>query len=161
MYLYILSKKNATFGKTIVNDGSPVFKNKLLFHYRIAPRQNLKNKSFSKSHFSINLTMKKVLLVGRQLTNIPPADKIPVKNIKLFAASSLAEVNQVFANNKNVIDIVIMGAGIELESRLEIVRYIFNTSNTTTVHMKDWATGPEGFLPFINLVLNGLLPENK
>jgi len=105
--------------------------------------------------------MKKVLLIGRQLTNVPPADTIAVKNIELFAASSLTEVKQVFANNKNVIDIVIMGAGIALESRLEIVRYIFNTSNTTTVHMKDWATGPEGFLPFINHVLNGLLQENK
>ena len=105
--------------------------------------------------------MKKVLLIGRALTNVPPADKIGVKNIELFAAPSLAEVQHVFATNKNAIDIVIMGAGIELESRLEIVRYIFNTSNTTTVHIKDWATGPEGFLPFINHVLNGLLEQNK
>src|SRR5205085_11946571 len=104
--------------------------------------------------------MKKVLLIGRALTNVPPTDKIPVKNIELFAASSLTEVRHVFANN-STIDIVIMGAGIELESRLEIVRYIFNTSNTTTVHMKDWATGPEGFLPFINQVLNGLLQESE
>ena len=104
---------------------------------------------------------KKVLLIGRQLTTVPPAGEVPMKNIELFAAPSLTEVKQVFANNKNVIDIVIMGAGIELESRLEIVRYIFNTSDTTTVHMKDRATGPEGFVPFINHVLNGLLPENK
>ena len=101
--------------------------------------------------------MKKVLLIGRSLTNVPFPDKIAVKNIELFAAPSLPVVKQVFANNKNAIDIVIMGAGIELESRLEIVQYIFNTSNTTTVHMKDWATGPEGFLPFINHVLIGLL----
>jgi len=105
--------------------------------------------------------MKKVLLIGRLLTTVPSADKIVVKNIELFVASYLTDVKQVFANNKNAIDIVIMGAGIELETRLEIVRYIFNTSNTTTVHMKDWATGPEGFLPFINHVLNGLLQENR
>jgi len=37
------------------------------------------------------------------------------------------------------------------------VRYVFTTSNTTTVHMKDWETGPEGFVPFINSVLSGLL----
>ena len=58
---------------------------------------------------------------------------------------------------KNKIDIVIMGAGIELEKRLEIVRYVFNTSNITSVHMKDRGSGPEGFIPFINKVLNGSL----
>ena len=105
--------------------------------------------------------MKKVLLIGRLLTTVPSIDKITVKNIELFAAPSLPEVRHIFETNENAIDIVIMGAGIELEARLEIVRYIFNTSNTTTVHMKDWATGPEGFLPFINHVLSGLLPENK
>jgi hypothetical protein len=52
-----------------------------------------------------------------------------------------------------------MGAGIELEKRLEVVRYVFNTSNTTSVHMKDWQTGPEGFVPFINRVLFGLLSK--
>ncbi len=50
---------------------------------------------------------------------------------------------------------------IELEKRLEIVRYVFNTSNITTVHMKDWATGPEGFVPFINNVLTGLYMRVK
>jgi hypothetical protein len=101
--------------------------------------------------------MKKVLLAGRLLTNVPPADQLTVKNVAYFAASNLAEVQQVFAQNNNAIDIVIMGAGIELEKRLEIVHYIFNTSNTTSVHMKDWNTGPEGFVPFINNVLVGLL----
>jgi hypothetical protein len=48
-----------------------------------------------------------------------------------------------------------MGAGIKLEKRLEIVKYVFTVSNTTTVHVKDWETGPEGFVPFINGVLSG------
>jgi hypothetical protein len=52
-----------------------------------------------------------------------------------------------------------MGAGIELEKRLEVVRYVFNTSNTTSVHMKDWETGPGGYVPFINNVLSGLLND--
>jgi len=101
--------------------------------------------------------MKKVLLAGRSLTNVPPTDQLTVKKAAYFAVSNLAEVQQVFAQNNNAIDIVIMGAGIELEKRLEIVQYIFITSNTTSVHMKDWATGPEGFVPFINDVLTGLL----
>ena len=101
--------------------------------------------------------MKKILLVGKQLTNIPPADELVIKNAKYFAAADLSHVQQAFAKNNNAIDVVIMGAGIEHEKRLRVVRYIFNVSNTTTVHMKDRATGPEGFVPFINAVLKGLL----
>ena len=101
--------------------------------------------------------MKKVLLVGRMLVNVPPPDQLTVKNVEYYAASNVAEAQQAFEKNKNAIDIVIMGAGIELENRLEIVRYVFKTSNTTSVHMKDWASGPEGFVPFINDVLTGLM----
>jgi hypothetical protein len=49
-----------------------------------------------------------------------------------------------------------MGAGIDLETRLQIVREIFQLSETTTVHMKDHATGSQGFLPFVRSVLRGL-----
>jgi hypothetical protein len=101
--------------------------------------------------------MKKVLLVGKLLKNVPAANELAVKDAEYFAASSLAEVQQVFLQNDNAIDIVIMGAGIELESRLEIVRWVFNASNSTSVHMKDWITGPDGFVPFINNLLTGLI----
>jgi hypothetical protein len=70
-------------------------------------------------------------------------------------------LQQVFEKNGNAIDIVIMGAGIELDKRLDVVRYVFSTSNTTSVHMKDWETGPEGFVPFVNQVLSGLLGEKQ
>jgi len=101
--------------------------------------------------------MKNILLGGKQLTSVPPLDQLKIKDAKYFAAPDLKTVQQVFNENNNAIDIVIMGAGIELEKRLEVVRYVFNTSNTTTVHLKDWETGPEGFVPFINRVLSGLL----
>ena len=97
--------------------------------------------------------MKKILLVGKQLTSVPP--QLTIKESQFFAAPDLKTAQEVFEKNNNAIDIVIMGAGIELEKRLEIVRYVFTTSNTTTVHMKDWETGPEGFVPFINGVLSG------
>lgn len=105
--------------------------------------------------------MKKILLVGKSLTSVPPLDQLTIKDVEYFAAPSLTAVQQIFGQNSNVIDTVIMGAGIELEKRLEIVKYVFNTSNTTTVHMKDWETGPEGFIPFINRVLSGLLRDNS
>jgi len=52
-----------------------------------------------------------------------------------------------------------MGAGIDLETRLQIVREIFQLSETTTVHMKDRLSGPDGFLPFVRAVLRGLTPS--
>ena len=104
--------------------------------------------------------MKKILLVGKSLTDVPPLDQLTIKNAQYFAAPSLAAVQQVFEKNNNAIDIVIMGAGIDIEKRLEVVRYVFNTSNTTTVHMKEWETGPAGYVPFINRVLAGLLGDD-
>ena len=97
--------------------------------------------------------MKKILLVGKQLTSVPP--QLTIKDAQFFAVPDLKIAQQVFEKNNNAIDIVIMGAGIELEKRLEIVRYVFTISNRTTLHMKDWETGPEGFVPFINGVLLG------
>lgn len=101
--------------------------------------------------------MKKVLIIGRLATNIPSIDDLVVKNVELFGATNLEEVKNLFAKNNNKIDIVIMGAGIALKDRLEMVAYIFASSDSATVHMKDRATGPGGFWPFINNVLKGLL----
>ena len=103
--------------------------------------------------------MKKILLVGKQLTEVPSG--LSMKDVQYFAAPDLKTAQKVFEENNNAIDIVIMGAGIELGKRLEVARYVFNTSNTTTVHMKDWETGPQGFVPFINSVLSGLLRGNQ
>lgn len=103
--------------------------------------------------------MKKILLVGKSLRTVPTIDQLTIKHVEYFAAPDLTTVKQVFERNNNAIDIVIMGAGIELEKRLDVVRYVFRTSNTTSVHMKDWETGPEGFVPFINKVLAGLLVD--
>lgn len=46
-----------------------------------------------------------------------------------------------------------------MEVRLEIVKYIFTVSTSTTVHMKDRNSGPQGMLPFVNGVLEGLVGE--
>jgi len=105
--------------------------------------------------------MKRILLVGKQLASLPPLDQLNIKDVQYIAAPDLNTVQQVFEKNNNAIDIVIMGAGIELDKRLEVVRYVFNTSNTTSVHLKDWETGPEGFVPFINRVLSGLLGDHQ
>ena len=99
--------------------------------------------------------MRNVLLVGLKPILVEDVkNKLQLPNVRLFAGSSLEDVRATFAQTK--LDAVIMGAGIELEKRLEIVREIFLTSETTTVHLKDVATGPEGFLPFVRSVLHGL-----
>jgi hypothetical protein len=43
-------------------------------------------------------------------------------------------------------DKVIMGAGMDLETRLQIVNHIFEASDSTTVHLK---------LPFVTSILRG------
>lgn len=98
---------------------------------------------------------KKVLLLGRRGVVIDDVQhQLEQADIKLFAGTGIEDVRSAFAQAD--IDHVILGAGIELETRLQIVREIFQLSDTTTVHMKDRATGPQGFLPFVRSVLRGL-----
>jgi hypothetical protein len=96
---------------------------------------------------------KDVLLVGRRDIVLDEVRKdLPVQDVTLFGATTLDDVRKVL--DEHPIDTVIMGAGIDLEMRLQIVRHIFEASNSTTVHMKDFDSGPEGFLPFVEEVLN-------
>lgn len=81
--------------------------------------------------------------------------RLDVQDVELFAGTSLEDVRQVFADTD--VDIVIMGAGLDLALRLQIIEEIFSASDTTTVHMKDFASGPGGMLPFVNGILTGLV----
>ncbi|MCU1643284.1 MAG: hypothetical protein JWN03_3559 [Nocardia sp.] len=74
--------------------------------------------------------------------------------IEIRSGTSLDELRAAFAEAS--VDHVIMGSGLDLEVRLRAVRAVFETSNGTTVHMKDWNSGPEGYLPFVQAVLGGL-----
>jgi hypothetical protein len=49
-----------------------------------------------------------------------------------------------------------MGGGLDLDTRLAVVREVFQSSDQTTVHLKDQMSGPEGYLPFVRSVLTGL-----
>jgi len=98
---------------------------------------------------------KNVLLLGKKIIVVDNVkDKLTLSNINLFSGTNLDDVKKVFSREK--IDIVIMGAGIDIENRLNIIKTIFNLSKSTTVHMKDFDSGPEGMIPFVNGVLNGL-----
>lgn len=97
---------------------------------------------------------KDVLLVGRRGIVLDEVRKeITAQDVTLFDATTLEDVRNVLAEHP--IDTVIMGAGLDLEMRLQIVRHVFEASDSTTVHMKDRDSGPEGFLPFVKEVLEG------
>jgi hypothetical protein len=92
--------------------------------------------------------MKNCLLLGRKETIVESVKEgIENREIKLFGGTSLQDVKDM---------LVIMGAGIDIAVRLDIIRYIYETSNSTSVHMKDWDSGPAGMLPFVNAALNGV-----
>jgi len=95
------------------------------------------------------------LLLGKMAIVVEEAkSQLPLPDVRLFAATTLDEVRLAFEQAE--IDHVIMGAGLDIDLRLEIIRTIFDMSDSTTVHMKDVASGPEGFLPFVRAVLSGL-----
>lgn len=97
---------------------------------------------------------KTVLIVGRTPSvNEDVLARVHLPEIRLISGSTIDEVRAAF--NSNSIDHVILGGGIELEQRLEIVRAIFHLSSSTTVHMNS-PSGPESYLPFIQSVLNGI-----
>lgn len=96
--------------------------------------------------------MKNCLLLGKKGVNVQYVkDKIDNAELQIFGGTDLEDVQGIFSQYR--IDIVIMGAGLDLEDRLEIIKYIFENSTATTVHMKDWDSGPAGMLPFVQGVL--------
>jgi hypothetical protein len=96
-----------------------------------------------------------VLLLGRTGVDTEAVQgELRRPDVRLFGGSGLEDARSVLARTS--IDHVIMGAGIDLETRLEIVREVFRTSDSTTVHMKDRVTAKQGFVPFVRAVLRGL-----
>jgi len=98
---------------------------------------------------------KTVLLLGRTGVVVDNVKRqLGLPDLRLIGGTGIDDVRRAFAGGN--VDHVIMGAGIDLETRLQIVREVFMLSETTTVHMKDRLSGPEGFLPFVRAVLRGL-----
>jgi hypothetical protein len=98
---------------------------------------------------------KTVLLLG--LTGVVVEDvreQLQMPDVQLLGGTSIDDVRSAF--RRVAVDHVVMGAGIDLEARLDIVREIFQASDATTVHLKDRVSGKLGFLPFVRSVLRGL-----
>lgn len=100
------------------------------------------------------IRQRKVLVLGKQGTYLPSLNELSRSDIKLFTASAFEQAQAVFESHAPI-DLVILGGGIPLEERLRIIDYVYHVSETTSVHMKEIASGPAGFVPFINRVLEG------
>jgi len=99
--------------------------------------------------------MVNVLLLGLKGIVVEDAERqLDLSGIKLFTGTGLDDLRAAFAEAE--IDHVVMGAGIDLETRLALVREVFQLSEKTTVHLKDRASGPTAFLAFARSVLSGL-----
>jgi hypothetical protein len=98
---------------------------------------------------------KRVLLLGVLASVVDEAkQQLHLADIEFLGGAEVDDVRSAFAQAD--IDHVIMGGGLDLETRLAIVREVFRSSDRATVHMKDQMSGPEGFLPFVRAVLLGL-----
>jgi hypothetical protein len=98
---------------------------------------------------------KRILLLGATAAPLEDVQQqLQKPDIEFLGGTGVDDVRSAFGQGD--IDHVIVGGGIDLETRLEMVREVFQSSDRATVHMKDQMSGPEGFLPFVRSVLLGL-----
>jgi hypothetical protein len=99
---------------------------------------------------------KTILLLGRKNIIVSDAQsQLHDLDLQIYTGTNIDDVRSIFSQAPGI-DHVFMGAGIELETRLEIVREGFTLSANITVHLKDASSGPQGFLPFVKAVLGEL-----
>jgi hypothetical protein len=102
---------------------------------------------------------KNVLLLGRTEIVLDEVEQhIDTRDVRLLSGTTLDDVRRTF--DEHAIDMVIMGAGLDLDVRLQIVRHVFTASKSATVHMKDTASGPQGMLPFVTGILTALVGKD-
>lgn len=93
-----------------------------------------------------------ILLLGRLPFDLASlGDQVDLDGFEVHTGTSLDEARAAMAEHD--IDRVIMGAGLPLDVRLAVVEHVFAVSESTTVHMKDRASGREGFVPFLRSLL--------
>ena len=96
----------------------------------------------------------KVLLVGRTPSVIDDViQALDAPDVDFSTANTVREVQDMLTASQ--VDHVIVGGGLDLEPRLQIVRQVFDTSSSTTVYMNS-PSGPESYLPFVRSILRGL-----
>jgi hypothetical protein len=99
--------------------------------------------------------VKKILLVGRNQWIVDRAkEELDSENLRILGALSVEDVKQVLVEHE--VDHVFIGPGLDINTRLEVIRAVLTSSDYTTLHLKDRSTGPEGGLSFVLAILSGL-----
>lgn len=98
---------------------------------------------------------KRVLILGLRPDLVAELERaLDGLGATIAGGSTLEDLRARFAEGD--FDHVILGGGLDVETRAAAVREIFSLSDRATVHMKDQRSGPEGFAPFVTAVLSGL-----
>ncbi|KIY03612.1 uncharacterized protein Z520_00303 [Fonsecaea multimorphosa CBS 102226] len=83
--------------------------------------------------------------------------------LRVYTGTTVDDLRSAFdqaSKEGRTIQHVFVGAGLELEHRLDIVKEAVTLSKDTCVHLKDATSGPTGFLPFIKAVQGSKLEES-
>ena len=80
--------------------------------------------------------------------------QLDMPDVEFVGGTGVDDIRSAFVRGD--LDHVIVGGGLNLQTRLEAVREVFQSSDKATVHLKDHLSGPEGFVPFARSVLQGL-----
>lgn len=95
---------------------------------------------------------RKVILLGREQKNLDKGlESITVSEVECITCTSLESLADALQDQG--VDTAILGAGLSINVRLEAIRMIYEASDKISVHMKERVSGPEGFGPFANRVL--------
>jgi hypothetical protein len=96
-----------------------------------------------------------LMLIGRNQWVIDAAEReLTSPTRAVFGAVTMAELEAVLTEHR--IDHAFVGPGLDLDLRMDLIRRVFELSDFTTVHLKDFTHGPEGALPFVDAILTGL-----
>ena len=100
---------------------------------------------------------KKILLLGITDSVLANAQQqLTRPDLEVFLGKSVEDVRSRLSQTP--IDHVFIGGRLAEETHLEVAWEVIEASGTTTVHLQD-RSGPEGFLPFVQAVLRGLVPD--
>ncbi|MBO0709423.1 MAG: hypothetical protein J2P43_16390 [Candidatus Dormibacteraeota bacterium] len=80
--------------------------------------------------------------------------RLEAPDVQLSGGTGVGAVRSAF--DAGAVDQVIIGGGLDLGVRLEVVREVFQSSQSTTVHMNS-PSGPASFLPFVRAVITGFV----
>ena len=101
--------------------------------------------------------MATILLVGRtQEVLRRAAERATAPGVSYAFATTLEGVQA--AMGEGAIAHVVVGGGLPTETRLAVVETVLRTADATTLHLKDAASGPDAFEPFLRALVTALQP---